>query len=343
MNSLERILTALKRGRPDRPPTMEMVIDPHVIHGIVPGLSYADFIEYADMDAVTCLTMADDPARIPWVDKERHIWLDKWGARQQLTEDVISMVVEPARIESSEDLAAYDPPNPNEAAVHDYAKKLVDRFKGKKAIAVIGECSFAPSQYLRAGLSNLMLDYAERPDFVKKLARIGVDYHVELYRKLIVNGVEIVVLGDGYAGKTGPFMSPRHFAEYIFPCIKTIAQAVHDAGGYCCHHTDGDIWPIMDLLIEAGLDMLGPLEPAYMRLDEVRRYRGGAIGAMGNIDVDLLSRGTVAQVQAATRELLARVAPLGGHILSSGNTISSYVKPENFMAMLTTAKEWGRG
>ena len=339
MTSRDRVFTALQGGVPDRVPVMEMFIDPKVIDAISPGMSYEDFVDYADMDVVTCLTMADDPANINWVDRGRGLWRDKWGALQMLTQDVISIVTEPARIETEADLDAYVPPDPSASPVHGYAKRLVDRFKGKRAIAVIGEAAFAPSQYLRAGLANLMVDYVLRPEFVKGLARIGVEYHVDLYRKLIADGVEIVVLGDDYAGKTGTFMSPAHFEEFILPGVRTVVQAVKEAGGYCIHHTDGDIWKILDMLISTGLDMLGPLEPAYMRLDEVRRYSGGKIGVMGNVDVDLLSRGTVEQVKAATRELIARVSPLGGHILSSGNTISSSVRGDNFMAMLEAARE----
>ena len=81
--------------------------------------------------------------------------------------------------------------DPQVSPVLGYAEKLVKRFKGKRAIAVVGEVSFAPVQNLRAGLENLMIDYIERPDLVRKLAQIGTDYHVELYRKLIAQGVEI--------------------------------------------------------------------------------------------------------------------------------------------------------
>lgn len=342
MTSTERVLTTLRGKIPDRVPVAEMFIDLKVIDSICPGMSYEDFVDHADIDIVTCLTMAQDPTTTNWVDREKGLWRDKWGALQHLTGNVISTVEPPARIETDEDLAAYVPPDPLAAPVVGRARKLVKRFKGQRAVAVVGESSFAPSQYLRAGLANLMFDYALRPEFVRKLARIGVDYHIELYRKLIAEGVEVVFLGDDFAGKIGPFMSPAHFEEYILPAEKTVIRAIHDAGAYCIKHTDGDIWKLMDMLIAAGVDMLGPLESAYMDLDQVRKHSGGKVGVMGNIDVDLLSRGTVEEVQAATRELIQRVSPLGGHILSSGNSICCSVKGENYMAMLETVRAYGR-
>ncbi|MCE5309060.1 MAG: hypothetical protein LLG20_15585 [Acidobacteriales bacterium] len=337
MTSIERILAVLD-GRPtDRAPVMELFIDPKVIESISPGMSYEDFIDYAGMDVVTCLTMADPPACIRWVDREKRIWRDKWGALQIQTDEVISMILSPARIETEGDLATYEPPDPASAPVIDWAQKLVRRFKGRKAVAVVGEDCFAAPQYLRAGLENLMLDFVLRPELVKRLAQISVDYHVELYRRLIAEGVDLVILGDDYAGKSGVFMSPAHFAKFVLPGLTTIVRAVKDAGGRVIKHTDGNIWKILDMLISTGVDALGPLEPAYMPLDQVRRHSGGKVAVVGNVDVTLLSEGTVEEVRRATESLIERMSPLGGHILSSGNSISSSVRGENFMAMLDAA------
>ena len=341
MNSRDRVFAVLNDQIPDRVPVMEMFIDAKVIDAICPGMSYEDFIDYADMDVVTCLTMADKPETINWVDKEKGLWRDKWGALQQLTEETISIITPPAIIESEADLNGYSPPNPTDAAVIGAAKDLVKRFKGKKAIAVVGEASFAPVLNMRAGFEPMFFDYVDRPELIKKLVRIAIEYHVELYRKLFDEGVEVVILGDDYAGKNGPFMSPKHFAQFVLPGLETVVKEVKSLGGYVVKHCDGDFWPIMDMILSTGIDMLGPLEPAYMKLDQVRKHSNYRVGVVGNVDVHLLSVGTEAQVKAATQELLERVSPHGKHILSSGNTISSSVKGENFMAMLNTTKEYG--
>lgn len=341
MNSRERVFAVLSGETPDRVPLMEMFIDAKVIDSISPGMCYEDFIDYADMDVVTCLTMADAPENVNWVDKDKGIWRDKWGALQHLTEETISMVSPPAPINSESDLESYIPPDPKDATVLKAAKKLVDRFKGKKAIAVVGEASFAPVLNMRAGFESMFIDYVTRPELIRKLAKIAIDYHVELYRLLFDIGVEIVILGDDYAGKTGPFMSPAHFGEFILPGLTTVVKEVKGYGGYVIKHCDGDFWPFMDMMLSTGIDMLGPLEPAYMKLDEVIKYSKGKVGVVGNVDVDLLSIGSVEEVVSATKELIQRVSHLGKHMVSSGNTISSSVKGENFMAMLETAKKYG--
>ncbi|MBT3328288.1 MAG: hypothetical protein HN396_18855 [Gemmatimonadales bacterium] len=78
-----------------------------------------------------------------------------------------------------------------------------------------------------------------------------------------------------------------------------------------------------------------------MDLKEVRDRSDGRIGVMGNVDVDLLARGTPDEVRKATLELIRHVSPGGRHIIASGNTIASYVDPANYRVMLDTIREHG--
>jgi uroporphyrinogen decarboxylase len=214
--------------------------------------------------------------------------------------------------------------------------------RGEKAIVIIGESGWAPGVFLRGGLENILMDLAVRPEFVKDLLKIGVEYYGELYRLAIPLGADVVLLGDDYASKTGTMMSPAQWHEVILPADAQTVSAIKKAGGYCIKHTDGDIRKIMDGLVGTGLDCLGPLEPLPgMELDAVLERYPGKISVMGNVDVDLLSRGSVEDVVKATKRLLATVSVHGGHIMSSGNSISSSVNPENFLALVRTTQELG--
>jgi len=65
------------------------------------------------------------------------------------------------------------------------------------------------------------------------------------------------------------------------------------------------------------------------------------VAVLGNISVDLLSRGSVEQVVSEVRRTLAAVSAHGPHIMSSANTITSWVRPENYLAMVRTTKQFG--
>ena len=343
MNGRERVLAALRGELPDRVPYFDLYIDPKVIGAMHQGMSYEQFVEHEDVDAVCCYTVVEDMERVEWVDRDRELFRDKWGALLKTAgTELLPLIQPPPRIESEADLSTYQPPNPDDSPALAAARELVRRFGGKRAIVVVGEAAFAPMQFLRGGLENLLIDFIERPQLVEKIARIGIEYHAALYRKLIATGVEVVLLGDDYAGKNGPMMSPEHFKRFVLPGLTQVVAAIKDAGGYVIKHTDGNIWPLMDALLGTRIDMLGPLEPAYMDLKRVRDYADGQIGVMGNVDVDLLARGSEEEVRSTTRCLIEQVSSGGRHIIASGNTITSYVKPRNYRAMLETVKAYGR-
>ncbi len=319
---------------------MELAVDQSVWKAIDPEAGYYDFLAEVGLDIICC-GLETYPEDITWIDREQQIFRNKWGVTSAFTRELLAVTLPPARIQSEEDLRHYTPPDPHAPHLLRAVRNVVNRFKGEKAVAFVGEEVFAVSQYLRGGLENLMFDYALDPDLVLKLAKIGEEYYIELYRTLAKEGVEIIVLGDDYAGKNGPFMSPEHFERYIFPGLKRVVKEIKGAGMFCIKHSDGNLRKILHLITETGVDGLGPLEPTEgMDLRELRKLYNGVL--VGNIDVDLLSRGTEEQVRRATSDCLARVSSTGRHILSSANSISSSVDPKNFLAMIDTVKTCGK-
>jgi len=71
-----------------------------------------------------------------------------------------------------------------------------------------------------------------------------------------------------------------------------------------------------------------------MDIREVKRRYGDVFCLIGNIDVDVLSRSTPEMVRQQARGLLRDLAPGGGYCLGSGNTVPSYVRLENYRAMI---------
>ena len=139
-------------------------------------------------------------------------------------------------------------------------------------------------------------------------------------------------------------MSPKHFRELFYPGFQRVVSGFKELGLYVIKHTDGNLWPIIDLLVDAGIDCLDPIDPlAGMDLGEVKAKYGQRIALKGNVDcAELMTFGTPEQVVEATKTALRQGMPGGGYILSSSNSIHSAVKPENYVAMLHTLHEHGR-
>lgn len=343
MTSRERMIEVLEHRTPDRVPVAEMWIDPRVGQAVLPGAEDGNEVaDHLDMDMVAVLAMVYGPDEIVWEDVEKRTFRDKWGALQRLAEDAIPVPTAPARIETAEDLAAYTPPDPAQSPVPAKIRALRAKYPDR-AVALVAESGWAAGVFLRGGIENLLLDFGLRPGFVKDLMRIGVEYYRELAKLAVAAGADIVVLGDDYSDKNGPLVSPEQWNEIVLPGDAEVVSAIKEAGGYCIKHTDGNIQKIIEPLVDTGLDCLGPLEDVPgMELDGILKHFAGRLTVMGNMSIDLLSRGTEGEVAAATRRLIETVSAVGPHILSSGNTIASSVKPANFLAMVNAAHEHGK-
>lgn len=340
MNSLERIKKVLAGEIPDRVPFYELTINPRVIDAMIPGMSYYDFIDYWDYDAVGPNVTWDGLGRVKWLDEAKQVFLDRWGVVRQFTSDVIPVPIE-GPIKSPSDLIHYVPPNPLEEPLLERLEELVSRFKGKRATFILGRDVWTGSYMLR-NMENLLVDLLTEPKMVHDIVRMQVEYYKVVHQRAIEIGVDIIHLGDDYAYHSGPLMSPELFEEFLAPGLKEVVQHVKNCGGYCMKHTDGNIKKIIQLIVDSGIDGLGPLEPeASMVLADVKA-QFPQLTVMGNVSCDLLARGSEADIENNVRELIDAAASGGHYIMSSGNSIAASALPGNVRAMIETTKKYGR-
>jgi uroporphyrinogen decarboxylase len=245
-------------------------------------------------------------------------------------------------VESWEDLKRYSPPDPD--APHRLGKvpQLVSRFKHKKAIFFHQRAAFMWAAYVN-GLDNLLVNFLADPEFAHCLLDKVLEANIRLARNAVRAGVDVIMLGDDYAGNKGPMCSPAAFREFVAPRLQRMVDAVHEEGGRVVKHSDGNLWPILDQIIDTGIDAINPIEPvAGMEIGEVKSKYGDRVAVVGNIDCShVLSEDSVEQVEAAVIECIRKGSPGGGHIISSSNSIHSAVKPENYAAMIAAAKKYG--
>lgn len=339
MTPRERVLAALQGALPDRLPVVETIVDAKVQRAL--GYrEYFDLVDGLDLDAVSVSQRLYHPELIRWLSPAEHTFLDPWGAEWRLTEEVWPTPLR-GPIRTPADLEGFRAPDPVLDPVLDRVREAAARYKGERALIMVARAVFVSSWNL-LGMEDLLVAYHTDPGFVDRLTRLVVDYNKELHRLALEAGLDIVILGDDYAHKTATLMSPEHFRRFILPGLEEVVANIRACGGLCIKHSDGNIWAVLDDIVNCGVDGVGPLEPnAGMDLQRIKdRYPDLCV--MGNIDVDLLCRGSAAEVRQATRELIERVSPGGRHILSSGNSITSAVRPENFRVMVETARELGR-
>jgi uroporphyrinogen decarboxylase len=341
MNSRERVIAALERRQPDRVPFFECVIDERVMQALLPGCDYYQFNDWIGLDNASQNRSSWSRENVEFIDEEKGLFRDKWGVIRAFGPESTPAPVE-GPIKSPEDLKHYTPPDPNADDVLGTIPELVERYRGEKAITAICRDAFFNPAFLR-GTTQYLMDMVDHPKLVHELVDVCLSYDVPAMQRMVACGMDVVVFGDDYADKNSTLMSPRHFKEFILPGLKRCVDAAHEAGAYVVKHTDGNIMPILDMIVGTGIDALNPLEPqAGMDIGLVKEKYGDRIALIGNIDCGyLLSQAPVEEVRHVTRRTIEIVAPGGGYCLSSSNSIHSSVKPENFMAMVQTLRECG--
>jgi uroporphyrinogen decarboxylase len=358
MTGKERILTALEVKEPDRVPLYIHGINEAPIIGIGAELTdglpeVKDFSamdqaeklklldtlflihEAFEVDGFTCFEIGNE---VP-VD-DRHV-KDEFGVVYELSEYGLP-VAQGHPVKEPEDLRNYTPPAPNPAhlTLLNLAKS---RFKDEKAIFWLMRGAFVRTWRLM-GMENMMLKMFDDPDFVHEVAQLTLDYNLNQLDMLVEAGLDVLVVEDDIADSNFPLISPDQFKEFVNRYNRQIVEKAHAKGLKVVRHSDGNLWSLMDIILDTGYDGLNPLEPqADMLLKKVKDYCGDRICLLGNIDcVDLLPNGTPEQVDNAVAQAIQDASAGGGLIICSSNSLHPGVKPENCIAMFKAVHKYGK-
>jgi uroporphyrinogen-III decarboxylase len=224
----------------------------------------------------------------------------------------------------------------------DRQRRILEELDGE--VAVIGDCGSATLAFyveLR-GLSQAMFDLIEEPSLVQRVMEKGVAIAVEKGKFNLDLGLRVLRLNDSVGNMT--VISPRHWREFVFPHMKAVCDELHsyrpDARVYC--HICGNILPIAEDLVEAGLDCIGPLDPlGGFTPADIRRRVGDRVSLMGGVNTLSFIRGGRAQILGEAQSCIRQAGEHGGYILGSGCIIPRDASRENLLALREAADMYG--
>jgi uroporphyrinogen decarboxylase len=181
----------------------------------------------------------------------------------------------------------------------------------------------------------------DEPDKVKAEADAMVDSALERAEHLAAQrdrrglGLDGFALCADYCLNTGPFLSPRRFAEFVTPYLARLIQGYREMGFYTIKHTDGNIMPIVDQLVQCNPHALHSLDPqAGVDIAEIKRCYGDRVCLIGNVNCGRLDTGTDEEVIASARYALQNGMPGGGYIFSTSNCIYTGMRLARYELML---------
>jgi uroporphyrinogen decarboxylase len=188
------------------------------------------------------------------------------------------------------------------------------------------------------GLEGMMLLLYDDPDLVRAVVdRVGQTIY-EAFRVFCdMEKVFALWLGDDMGFKTATLLQPQHLRDYILPWHKRFAELAHRTGRLFVLHSCGHIEAVMpDLIEDVRIDAKHSFEDVIVPVEEFKQRWGTRVAVLGGVDVDLLSRGSEDDIRRRTGQILAACAPGGGYACGSGNSITNYMRIENYLAMIET-------
>ncbi len=212
----------------------------------------------------------------------------------------------------------------------------------------LGEVFYFPSVrnvnlcplYHEVGLEQFSYYLADCPDIIDELLELNTIVSEAWVAHLPADhGVEAVFLADDIAFKTGPFMSPAWFEQHYFPRLARVIAAWHAKGAKVLFHSDGHLMPLLDQLVECGIDGLNPIEiNANMDVGEIHR-RHPNLWMTGGIDLaQLLPHGSPREVADVVRATID--AAEGKIMIGSSAELQNSVPLANFLAMRDTVLDY---
>lgn len=268
-------------------------------------------------------------------------WLQMEESERDLhRRDMASLYVDTA--ERFEHSAIFLHPNPDgeqeTLRLADHVRRLGgDRF----FLLRHGDATFAIPD--GAGMAEFAYRLVDEPGAVHdEAARRVDDALASAERMRRAGGLDGYALCSDYCFNSGPFLGPDLFAEFIAPYLKRLVGGYRELGFHVIKHTDGNIMPIVEHLVDARPHALHSLDPqGGVDMAEMKRRFGDRVCLIGNVNCAALDNGTEQDVVDSARYALRHGMPGGGYVFSTSNCVYTGMPLARYERMLEVWRREG--
>jgi uroporphyrinogen decarboxylase len=268
---------------------------------------------------------------------------DEWGVVRRRAHGGHYYVDEPPLARATlADLAAYPWPDPDDPGWTRGLAEEAQKVQSDTGYALVLSLPVGfghQSQFLR-GYEAWLIDCAADPRFAGALMDRVLDVHLRLAEHLLLavgTLVDVVLYADDMGFQDRPILSPAMFGRLVAPRQKRFLQFVRGhTRAKVLYHTCGAIAPLIPFFIDAGVDVLNPVQVTAAGMDPawLKREYGRDLAFWGGVDMQhLLPHGSPDEVAAAVRALVGVLGAGGGFVLSAANNIQADTPPANIVAM----------
>jgi len=347
----ERVLAALRREEPDRVPLGEFLVDPpakeaflgkHVGDSLIRADEYdvAADVEFWHTAGYDYMHLAPNYLGLfegGWnIQESDYSVYDDGPVQKAWMEEHTSVLRTP------QDVAEYPWPSAQDVDLSDIVR--AGELLPEGMMLTSGTWGIFETTRQLVGFEAALMAIYDRPGFLESvLERVGT-FLFELFQRVVqLPKVGAVWFADDLASIDTYFVNPDWYRANLFPWMRKYGEVAASKGLPLIYHCDGNIWDVLPDVVDCGFSALQPIEPKAMDIVEVKRQYGGHLCVIGNIDLGgCLTMGTPEQVADEVRTRIREVAPGGGYIVGSSNSVTNYVPLDNYKAMLQATLKWGR-
>lgn len=282
-------------------------------------------------------------------------YINEWGLDLDFGRgtfmDSLSLKQAPLREANIKDIEKYKWPKPVSAELTQGLRKkaksfLEDSYPVILYRPVLGGI-FSMSRFLR-GADKFFMDMLLNKDFAKalldKVTQIEKLYY-DASMQAVGDYIQVIEYEDDLGTQQAPMISPKLYDELIKPKHAELVQFIKKRQPKIkvMIHSDGSIAELIPSLIEAGFDIINPIQTSTkdMNLKYLKRNFGDKIIFQGGIDTQRVLRGTSKDVERETKRVIDILAPGGGYLLGPSHNFTRDIPVENIIKMFETAIEYG--
>jgi uroporphyrinogen decarboxylase len=261
------------------------------------------------------------------------IWRDEWGVLwdRRIDHDIGTPVNCPLESGRLEDLRL---PDPDEPARYAHLRPIIQANQDRYILAKFSYSLFERAWSLR-GMENLLVDFACNPGFVHELMRAICDFNLSIIRNLKAYPIDGIYYGDDWGSQKAMLMSPEMWRQFIKPYLSEMYAWAHRQGYEVFIHSCGEVTPVLDDLIEAGLNVFNPFQPEVMDVAGLMERYSGRLAFYGSLSLQkTLPFGSQEEVRQEVRHRLQLARTFGGLIIAPSHDLPPDVPPANVLAML---------
>jgi uroporphyrinogen decarboxylase len=301
-------------------------------------------------------TIASNPATasLPFASgSEQHAYRDEWGIVWRRAAYYYDMIHHPLQeAQTVADIERYPWPDPKDPGRFRGLDQMARGLHGETDYAVLidqGSGGILEMSLWMRGFEAFFTDLASGTAVGEAILDKILEYLLEFfdaYLDAVGPYTQIVGLSDDFGMQHSMLISPAVFRRSVKPRYGQLLALVKRKAPHAktFHHSCGAIVPIIDDLIEIGVDILNPVQPQARGMDswELKRRYGHDIVFHGGIDEQyVLDRGTPQEVEEEVKRRLDAFGPGGGYILAPAHNIQANVSLKNILALYDAARRWG--